>query len=99
MNKGIGIYAVVPGVVEEDVGGNPINIENGMLVMIDGSSDALAMPAPVPVGEVPTGVAVNSRTNRIYVTNRGFDLKDTSNDTVTVINGNDLTVIDTITVG
>jgi len=93
------IYAVVPGVVEEDVAGNLINIENGMLVVIDGSSDALAMPAPVPVGEVPTGVAVTSRTNRIYVTNRGFDLKDTSNDTVTVINGNDLTVIDTITVG
>ena len=92
-------YAVVPGVVEVDVAGNPINIENGMLVVIDGSSDALAMPAPVPVGEVPTGVAVNSRTNRIYVTNRGFDLKDTSNDTVTVINGNDLTVVDTITVG
>jgi DNA-binding beta-propeller fold protein YncE len=66
------IYAVVPGVVEVDVAGNPINIENGMLVVIDGSSDALAMPAPVPVGEVPTGVAVNSRTNRIYVTNRGL---------------------------
>jgi DNA-binding beta-propeller fold protein YncE len=82
------VYAVVP-----------ISDDNGRLMVIEDRGDALAIVGHVPVGELPTGVAINSRTNRIYVTNGGFNLSDASNDTMTVINGTDLTVVDTITVG
>ena len=94
-----GIYAVVPGAVEVDAAETPVNIVPGSLIVIDGRSDALAVVARIGVGEVPTGVAVNPETNRIYVTNRGYPVDDGPNDSVTVIDGNIFAVSATIRVG
>jgi YVTN family beta-propeller protein len=96
------IYAVVPGVVEGvsvDNQFSPVNVADGELIIIDAQTDDLQRLSSVPVGQVPTGVAVNTRTNRIYVTNRGLLGNDDADDTVTVIDGSNLTVLDTITVG
>jgi len=53
---------------------------------------AASVIATIPVGNNPHGVAVNPTTNRIYVAN-------TTDDTVTVINGADNSVITTVSVG
>lgn len=93
------VYAVVPGVIElRNDNRNPVRIENGRLMVIDVSSSPV-IQADIPIGEVPTGVAVNVQTNRIYVTNRGYYYNDDHNDSLTVIDGGSLTVIDEVTVG
>ena len=97
------VYAVLPGVVEAiAVNGEtvPVRIVNGALIVLEDRGGVLVkVGQPIPVGEVPTGVAVNSQTNRIYVTNRGFHVGDDPNDTVTVIDGDALAVSARITVG
>src|ERR687887_6968 len=52
--------------------------------------------APITVGRSPFGVAVNSKTNRIYVANVG-GCEDDPRDTVSVIDGSTDTVVNTIT--
>jgi YVTN family beta-propeller protein len=96
------VYAVVPGaveVVEENGEIVSATIVNGDLIVIEDRDNAPAIVARIGVGEVPTGVAVNTRTNRVYVTNRGLIVNDAANDTMTVIDGSTFTVIDTVTVG
>jgi YVTN family beta-propeller protein len=93
------IYAVAPGPVEKGAAGELVSVAPGSLLVIDGHGDALAELARVPVGEVPTGVAVNAQTHRIYVTNRGYAENDPADDTVTVIDGEALTAGAAIPVG
>ena len=50
------------------------------------------MTNSIPVGGGPSGVDVNSRTNKIYVAN-------VNNNTISVIDGTKNTVTDTIVVG
>ena len=95
------VYAVAPGVVEttDTEPFDTVRIVDGKLVVVDASSDRLTVIKRLPVGEVPTGVAVNTQTNRVYVTNRGYTEDEVTPDTLTVINARTLTVSDTITVG
>jgi len=53
---------------------------------------ACRVAATIPVGGVPAGIAVDWKTNRIYVANRG-------DGTVSVINGQTNAVVATIPVG
>jgi len=53
---------------------------------------AQTVVATIPVGAGPSSVAVNPRTNRIYVANR-------DSDTVSVIDGATNTVVTTVGVG
>ncbi len=66
-----------------------------LLILLLGASTpayAQTVVATVAVGDFPTGVAVNEKTNRIYVANAGSD-------TVSVIDGATNTMISTIAVG
>jgi DNA-binding beta-propeller fold protein YncE len=80
------IYAVAPGVVETTDTDLSIScVVDGRLVVVDASSDRLTVLKRLPVGEVPTGVAVNTQTNRVYVTIAAM-WRTGGPDTLTVIN-------------
>jgi YVTN family beta-propeller protein len=66
------------------------SITKDIVYVIDGSSNTV--DTTIPIGIHPLGIAVNSFTNKIYVTN--FE-----SHTVSVIDGNNNTVIDTIFIG
>ena len=67
-----------------------VAITSGSVAIIDGASDSVA--ASVGVGELPLGVAVNSRTNRAYIAN-------VFSNTATVIDGATRTRIADVAVG
>jgi YVTN family beta-propeller protein len=81
-----------------------VNNGNGSgrtMSVIDGNTDTVT--ATVTVGNYPTGVAVNSVTNMVYVVNYcgnhpGCNAT-TAPGTISVINGSNNTVTDTVTVG
>ena len=66
------------------------NPRTDTLSVVDGASNAVV--ATVPLGTWPVGVAVNPRTNRIYVAN------DNTNN-VSVIDGASNTVVAAVAIG
>jgi YVTN family beta-propeller protein len=64
------------------------NEQSNNVSVIDGATNAVT--ATIPVGNSPTGIAVNPQTNFIYVANSGFQHAN-DRGSVTVINGKDNT--------
>ena len=76
-------------------GNDSLCISTGTVTVIDGTT---LSTTTVPVGFFPTSVAINSATNKIYVTSCGDNQYCASNGTVTVIDGSNLSTT-TVSVG
>jgi YVTN family beta-propeller protein len=76
-------------------GFEPLGCESHIVSVIDNSTNAVL--APITTGLSPFGVAVNRKTNKIYVTNVGGGLcTDEPSNTVSVIDGSTDAVVSTI---
>ena len=94
------IYVTNPGVIGSSPG-QPVVCDSYHVSVINGATNTVL--SPITVGLNPQGLAVNTKTNMIYVANTGgagfFGCDSTPSYTVSVIDGATNNVVNTVAVG